>query len=92
MKKSVFLGALLPLMHGNLFSGFNTNSKSPLKIHIFSKHLQFLNYQDMAEAAAEIGFDGVDLAVRPGGHVVPEKVGNDLPKAVKALEKVDFAP
>lgn len=92
LKKSVFLGSLYPLVPGSLLSGFNANKKSPLKIHIFSKHLQFLNYQDMAEAAAEIGFDGVDLAVRPGGHVVPERVENDLPKAVEALEKVDFAP
>ena len=46
----------------------------PLKIHIFSKHLQFLIYKDMAEAAAEMGFDGIDLTVRPNGHVLPERV------------------
>lgn len=28
----------------------------PLQVHLFSKHLQFLNYKDLAEAAAEIGF------------------------------------
>ena len=58
-------------------------------ICIFSKHLQFLpNYQMMAEVAAEIGFDGVDLTVRPGGHVLPEDVEIDLPKAVKAIKEV----
>ena len=46
----------------------------------------------MAEAAAEMGFDGVDLTVRPKGHVLPEKVESDLPKAVEAMRKVGFSP
>ena len=54
---------------------------------VFSKHLQFLDYKEMAEAAAEIGFDGVDLAVRPGGHVLPKNVEEDLPKAVEAVKE-----
>jgi len=28
------------------------------RINVFSKHLQWLDYRGMAEAAAEIGFDG----------------------------------
>lgn len=58
-----------------------------LSLHVFSKHLQFLNYPDMANAAAELGFDGVDLTVRHGGHVLPERVKEDLPKAVEAIKK-----
>ncbi|GAB3175810.1 sugar phosphate isomerase/epimerase family protein [Telluribacter humicola] len=54
---------------------------------IFSKHLQFLDYKEMAEKAAQIGFDGVDLTVRPGGHVLPENVKTDLPRAVEAIKK-----
>ena len=46
----------------------------------------------MAEVAAEMGFDGVDLTVRPNGHVLPERVENDLPKAVEAIRKVGFSP
>ena len=61
-------------------------------VHIFSKHLQFLTYANMADAAATIGFQGVDLTVRPGGHVLPERVEDDLPKAAEALKKVGFAP
>jgi sugar phosphate isomerase/epimerase len=79
-------------MHGNLFSMVHTSTGSPLKIHIFSKHLQFLNYQNMAEVAAEIGFDGIDVTVRPNGHVLPERVENDLPKVVEAIRKVKFLP
>jgi sugar phosphate isomerase/epimerase len=92
LKKSIFIGSLFPLVHEAMPSGFQKKTEKPLKIHIFSKHLQFLNYQDMAEAATEIGFDGVDLSVRPKGHVVPEQVENDLPKAVEALGKAGLAP
>jgi sugar phosphate isomerase/epimerase len=41
----------------------------------------------MSEAAADMGFDGIDLTVRPKGHVLPENVVNDLPKAVEAMKK-----
>ena len=57
------------------------------KVSVFSKHLQWLDYEAMAELAAEIGFDGVDLTVRPKGHVLPERVDRDLPRAVDAVRK-----
>ena len=60
--------------------------KQASKICIFSKHLQWLDYQQMARTAREIGFDGIDLTVRPGGHVEPQKVRDDLPKAVEAIK------
>ena len=58
-----------------------------MKICIFSKQLQWLNYQEMATVVADMGYDGIDLTVRNGGHVVPEKVADDLPKAVEAATK-----
>ncbi|WP_178988561.1 sugar phosphate isomerase/epimerase family protein [Winogradskyella schleiferi] len=57
-----------------------------LEVHLFSKHLQFLDYNAMSEAAAEMGFDGLDLTVRRKGHVLPKNVKTDLPKAVKAIK------
>jgi sugar phosphate isomerase/epimerase len=54
---------------------------------VFTKCLQFLDFDHLGETLAEAGFDGADLAVRPGGQVLPEKVKTDLPKAVKALKK-----
>jgi sugar phosphate isomerase/epimerase len=50
-----------------------------LKIAVFSKHLQFLAGGELAAAAARIGFDGIDITVRKGGHVEPERVRQDLP-------------
>ncbi len=61
-------------------------------VHFFSKHLQFLDYEEMAAAAAGIGFDGLDLAVRPGGHVEPARVREDLPRAAAAMRAHGLAP
>lgn len=52
---------------------------------LFSKHLPHLDYPEMARALKSWGFGGVDLTVRPGGHVLPENAARDLPKAHEAL-------
>lgn len=57
------------------------------KICIFSKCLQFLSYSQIADVVTDLGFDGVDLTVRKNGHVLPENVKTDLPKAVNELQK-----
>jgi len=56
-----------------------------MKIAIFSKHLEFLEGDELAKGAKEIGFDGIDLAVRKGGHVEPERVKQDLPALVGTI-------
>lgn len=56
-------------------------------IHVFSKPLQWLGYDALADMLIEAGAEGIDLSVRPGGHVLPEKVATDLPKAVEAARK-----
>ena len=91
IKNSLITGSLFPLAQSFPFQLAGKTEAHP-KIYIFSKHLQFLDYQDMAEAAAEMGFDGIDLTVRSKGHVLPEKVEDDLPKAVEAMRKVGFSP
>jgi len=81
------LGTTAALM-GAASAGAGTNTeKHPLKVAIFSKHLLFLHGEELAQGASEIGFDGVDLAVRKGGHVVPERVRQDLPPLVSILRK-----
>jgi sugar phosphate isomerase/epimerase len=58
-----------------------------LKICIFSKHLQWASVNDAAAIARDIGFDGVDLTVRAGGHVLPDRVETDLPAAVETIRR-----
>ena len=70
----------------------NSSTTPPLNINLFSKHLQFLDYNDMSAAASEMGFDGLDLTVRKKGHVLPENVIEDLPKAVSAMKKHGLTP
>ena len=86
IKKSAISASLLPF--GFPFEAFaNNENKDELSVHIFSKHLQFLDYENTGKMAAEMGFSGVDLTVRPKGHVLPESVKTDLPKAIEAIKK-----
>lgn len=66
---------------------FAKPAPEPLKINVFSKHLQFLGWEEMAQAAKAIGFDGVDLTVRKDGHVEPERAEQDLPKVAEIIRK-----
>jgi sugar phosphate isomerase/epimerase len=52
---------------------------------LFSKHLPELAWSDLGAAVKDAGFDGVDLTVRPQGHVLPERAVDDLPRAIDAI-------
>ncbi len=54
---------------------------------MFSKHLQELDFERLGEVVAEMGFDGVDLTVRNGGHIEPADAKTQLPIAAKTLQK-----
>src|SRR5689334_17376015 len=56
-------------------------------IAVFSKHLQWLPFADVGPVIAESGFRAVDLTVRPDGHVLPERIEDDLPRAVETLRR-----
>lgn len=58
-----------------------------LPIATMSKFMQFLDIRQMAEVTAEIGFDGVDLCIRRGAHLLPEHVEVELPKALETIRK-----
>jgi L-ribulose-5-phosphate 3-epimerase len=94
--KSMGLTAGIPLtLHLPQYHEFTTDENpersapqnEKVTISVFSKHLQWLDYAEMGQVAAEIGFDGVDITVRAGGHVLPERVTDDLPMAVEAVRK-----
>ncbi|MBZ5601437.1 MAG: sugar phosphate isomerase/epimerase [Acidobacteriia bacterium] len=61
----------------------------PLKIDAYSRHLQWLRTAgEVAAAAKEMGYDGVDITVRPKpGHVDPTRVAQDLPPFVKTIRE-----
>lgn len=74
-----------PFLPVNIFA--RNQSNEPLKVHLFSKHLQFLNIKEAGQIAAEIGFAGLDLTVRPKGHILPENVERDLPAAIRDIKE-----
>lgn len=92
IKNTAMAVGIVPLSTTSFTNFFDHHSADKLHVSIFSKHLQFLDYQEMAKAAADIGFDGVDLTVRPKGHVLPENVEEDLPKAIEAIGDAGFEP
>lgn len=55
------------------------------KVGGFTKPIQDLSFDETARVTADIGWDGIELALRAGGHVLPERVEEDLPKMVAAL-------
>src|SRR3954470_20844814 len=66
-------------------------AREKLKISIFSKHLSFVQGAELAKTAADLGFDGVDITVRKGGHIEPERVKQELPGLVALLRKQGLA-
>src|SRR6185369_724825 len=81
------------LYSGVLLAGKNPEGPSvpaddlAWKLSVFSKTLHWMDYASMASAMAEMGFDGIDLTVRPEGHILPERVTDDLPRAVEIIKK-----
>src|SRR3954466_4703957 len=82
-RRAVLAGAGLLLSGGRPAAA----ATGKLKVAIFSKHLQFVQGEELAKTAAEIGFDGIDITVRKGGHVAPERVQQDLPGLVSIIRK-----
>ena len=57
----------------------------------FSKHLPDLDGRGLGRELKPLGFDGVDLTVRPKGHVEPARVAELLPVFVNAIRAEGLA-
>ncbi|MCU0474177.1 MAG: sugar phosphate isomerase/epimerase [Bacteroidales bacterium] len=80
------------LLSPNLFaSGSIAKTNIFYPICFFSKCLQFIDYNKLGGVIADIGFKGVELSVRKDGHVSPENVKSDLPKAINALQQAEIS-
>src|SRR2546429_3475612 len=54
---------------------------------LFSKPLPGMDWRRLAQAAKSVGFGGIDLTVRPGGHVRPERAHEGPPQTVEAIRE-----
>jgi sugar phosphate isomerase/epimerase len=57
------------------------------KLCFFSKHLPEMDWRRLGQNVKRLGFGGIDLTVRKGGHVLPERAAEDLPKAVTTIRE-----
>ena len=87
IKKTSLAAGFIPMLGSAHPLVTSFEAVKALSVHIFSKHLQFLNVFELGQKVAELGFDGVDLTVRPGGHVEPASVKKDLPIAIDPIKK-----
>jgi len=53
---------------------------------MFTKHLQVYSVEKAAEVIKGLGLDGLDLTVRPGGHVEPAEAEDVLPGVIEAVK------
>src|SRR5262249_51390800 len=65
----------------------NKPGRGKIKKGMLSKHLYHLKGEALAWGAADMGFDGIDLAVRKGGHIEPDRVREELPKLVATIRQ-----
>jgi sugar phosphate isomerase/epimerase len=84
-------GAVLPLAGFQNLSVGDLQKPAGSKIHVFTKPFQWMTYKDMSELVAKAGAGGIDLPVRPGGHVLPENVERDLPLAAMAAKEAGLS-
>lgn len=89
-KAAVLTGTFLPFASA-IKSEYPTTSPSRPRIYFFTKEMDKYETDFMAETLAMGGVDGLDLTVRKGGKVDPEKVTEDLPTVVETANKYNLA-
>ncbi|MCP4643684.1 MAG: TIM barrel protein [bacterium] len=85
VSRRVFLATASVAATASITSGAVAAKQGP-QVCAFSKHLQFIkDFKRLGKTYKDLGLDGVDLTVRKGGHLLPEDVEKELPKAVDAI-------
>jgi L-ribulose-5-phosphate 3-epimerase len=90
LTRRTFLGAATAAAAGVALAGTAHSAESAPRVGplcLFTKPLDAFSLDELCAMAAEAGFTGLDLTVRPGGKVEPARVKEDLPKAVEAARK-----
>lgn len=86
-----FLGstaaASLSLVAGMRSASAQSTEQSAWPIAIFEKVFEGLTYDELADAVAQIGADGVEATIRPRGHIEPEAAADEVPKMAEAMRQ-----
>ena len=91
INRRLFMQAALAASGSTLFStsqvlANHPESKPQPTIGAFSKSFQDWHIEKVCQEFKKIGLHGIDLTVRKGGHIKPEDVATELPKAVQAAQ------
>lgn len=62
------------------------NQRQAPQVIVFSQNLSQIEYSELGDIVKQMGFDGVDLTVRPGGHVEPHLANVDQVRAFEVME------
>jgi len=62
-----------------------------MEVIVFSKMLKDKSPDELAKLAAEFGFEGYDLCVRPGYPVNPDNAARALPELVRTMSRAGLA-
>jgi sugar phosphate isomerase/epimerase len=82
------LGSPLYLLAKNA----GTTNKARYKICAFTKFLNSMTFDEMADGIAEAGFDGIEVTARAKDSCIhPERAAEELPKLQEALQERDLA-
>ena len=71
-------------------SAVESKKRGKNEICAFIKFVQDLNYDQLADMIAELGFDGIEATIRKKGYILPEHAADELPKLQEALDKRDL--
>ncbi len=82
---SLGAGAAAIALPGQVLAAHSSPGPFRGRLCFFSKPLPEMDWETLAKNVRQVGFDGVDLTVRAGGHVKPERAAQDLPRAVAAI-------
>jgi sugar phosphate isomerase/epimerase len=82
------VGAAAAVAAAAAFPAATLAAPSRYPIIAFSKPFRKLGPEETADLVADVGWDGIECPVRSkDGHITPERVEEDLPKMVEALQK-----
>lgn len=89
MNRRIFVGkaalaGLGALACGKLAAAEKTSGR---EIAVFTKFLEKLSFDELAETIAPLGVAGLEAPLRKGGHIEPEQMAEKLPAFVAALAK-----
>ena len=79
------LGTATALLGSRAFAN-DPPARGP-KVGVFSESFQDLPIPEVCRIFAAMGLDGLDLTVRPGGHIEPGDAPEQLPKAQQAARE-----